>query len=60
VDTLNQIITMVKNWFDNPSSNCSKHKDLIGFLIIEFSLAKNNFDLIEKSYYFEHLELDND
>ncbi len=31
---------MVKNWPDNPCLNCSRHKDLINFLKIEYVLAK--------------------
>jgi hypothetical protein len=60
VDNLDQIITMVKNWLDNPCLNCSQHKDLTYFLKVEFVLAEDNYDLIEESKYFEQLELDKD
>jgi hypothetical protein len=33
---------------------------LTNFLKIEYVLAKNNYDLIEESNYFEQLELDKD
>jgi hypothetical protein len=36
--------------------NCSQHKDLIDFVKVEFVLAKDNYDLIEESNYFEQLE----
>jgi hypothetical protein len=44
VDNLNQIITTVKNWLDDPHLNYSLHKDLTYFLKVEFSLAKDNYD----------------
>jgi hypothetical protein len=47
VDNLNRIITMVKNWLDDPHINYSLHKDLTYFLKVEFSLAEDNYDLIE-------------
>jgi hypothetical protein len=36
VDNLNQIITMVKNWLDDPHLNYSLHKDLTYFLKLNF------------------------
>jgi hypothetical protein len=51
---------MVKNQLDDPYLNCSQHKDLTNFLKVEFTLAKDIYDLIEESNYFEQLELDND
>jgi hypothetical protein len=51
---------VVKNWFDDPRLNCSQYKDLIDFLKVESILAKENYDLIEESNYFEQLELDKD
>jgi hypothetical protein len=60
VDNLDQIITMVKNWPNDPCLNYSQHKDLTNFLKVEFVLAKDNYDLIEESTSFEQLELDKD
>jgi hypothetical protein len=60
VDNLDRIITMVKNWPNDPCLNCLQHKDLTNFLKVEFVLAKNNYDLIEESNSFEQLELDKD
>jgi hypothetical protein len=51
---------MVKNWLDNPCLNYSQHNDLTNFLKVESILAKDNYVLIEKSNYFEQLELDKD
>ncbi len=48
---------MVKNWPNNPCLNCSQHKNLIDFLKVEYGLAKDNYDSIEESNYFEQLEL---
>ncbi len=60
MDNLDRIITMVKNWHDDPHLNCSQHKDLIDFLKVKFVLAKDNYDLIEESNSFDQLELDRD
>ncbi len=51
---------MVKNWLDDPCLNCSRQKELIDFLKVEFVLVKDNYDLIEESNYFEQLELNKD
>ncbi len=40
--------------------NCTWHKDMKDFVIIETSLAEDNYDLIEKTNFFEQLELDGD
>ncbi len=32
MDNLDQIITVVKNWLDDPRLNYSQHKDVIDFL----------------------------
>jgi hypothetical protein len=53
VDNLNRIITMVKNSPNDPRLNCSQHKDLIKFIKVESLLAKEIYDLIEESKYFE-------
>jgi hypothetical protein len=58
VDNLDQIITVVRNWLDNPRLDYSQHKDLTNVLKVESSLAKYNYDLIKESNYFEQLELD--
>jgi hypothetical protein len=60
VDNLDQIITVVKNWPHDPRLNCSRHKDLKDFLKVESVLAKDNYDLIKESNYFEQLVLDKD
>ncbi len=60
VDNLNSIIIVVKNWPDDHCLNCSQHKYLKDFLKVESSLAKDNYDLIEESNYFEQLVLDKD
>ncbi len=50
----------MKNWPDDHCLNCSQHKYLKDFLKVESSLAKDNYDLIEESNYFEQLVLDKD
>jgi hypothetical protein len=60
VDNLDSIIIVVKNWPNDPHLNCSRHKDLNNFLKVEYSLAEDNYDLIEESNYFEQLELNKD
>ncbi len=60
VENLNLMITIVKNWPDDPQMNCAWYKDMKDFMTIETSLAEDNYDLIEKACFFEQLELDGD
>jgi hypothetical protein len=48
---MDPIITMVKNWLDDPHANCKPHSDLKQYLKIEKSLAIKNYNLIEKHSY---------
>jgi hypothetical protein len=45
---LDHIITIVKNWFNDPCLNHTHHMDLIDFMEVENLLAKENYDLVEK------------
>ncbi len=38
VDNLDCIITVVKNWPDDPRLNCSRHKDLMDFTKVDSSI----------------------
>lgn len=38
--------------------NCMWHKDMKDFMIVENSLAEDNYALIEEVDFFEQLELD--
>ncbi len=51
VENMDPIITMVKNWLDDPHANCKPHSDLKQYLKIEKSLAIKNYNLIEKHSY---------
>ncbi len=51
---------MMKNWYNDPCSNCLQHKDFINIMKVEHLLVEENYDLIEESNYFEQLDLDND
>jgi hypothetical protein len=44
---------MVKNLPNDPCFNCSQPKDLTNFMKVESLLAKENYDLIKESNYFE-------
>jgi hypothetical protein len=53
VNNLGRIITMVKNLPNDPHYNFSQHKALTNFMKFESFLAKDNYDLIKESTYFE-------
>lgn len=57
VENLDHIITIVKNWFNDPCLNHTHHMDLIDFMEVENLLAKENYDLVEELNCFEWLEL---
>jgi hypothetical protein len=53
VENLDLIITIVKNWFNDPCLNHTRHMDLIDFMEVENLLAKENYDLVKEFNYFE-------
>jgi len=57
VENLDRIITIVKNWLDDPQVNCMPHKTMKDYLK---SLVDDNYELIEKAKYFEDLNVDGD
>jgi hypothetical protein len=59
-NNLGRIITMVKNLPNDLHFNFSQRKDLTNFMKVESLLAKDNYDLIKESNYFEQTELDNE
>ncbi len=58
MENLDCIITVLKNWPDDPRMNCMLRKDIKDFMTVENALAEDNYDLIEEVDYFEQLELD--
>jgi hypothetical protein len=50
---MDRIITVVKNWPDNPRANCKPNSDSKQYLRVEKSLAKENYNLIEKHNFFK-------
>ncbi len=52
MENLNHIITIVKIWVDDSQMDCAQYKNMKDFLIVETSLTKNNYDLIEKTFFF--------
>ncbi len=57
---MDQIITMVKNWLDDPCHSYKPNVDIKEYLKEEDSLAEENYDLLEKADFFEQLQVDND
>jgi hypothetical protein len=50
VDNMDRIIPIVKNWPDDPHANCKPNFDFKQYLEIGKYLAKDNYNLIEKSF----------
>lgn len=53
VNNLGCINIIVKNLPNDPCFNCSQCMDLTNFMKDESLLAKENYDLIKESNYFE-------
>ncbi len=49
---MNGIITIVKNWPDDPHANCKPNFDFKQYLEVRKYLAKDIYDLIEKQGFF--------
>jgi len=60
VENMDRIITMVKNWLDDPCHSYKPNVDIKEYLKEEDSLAEENYDLLEKADFFEQLQVDND
>ncbi len=48
VENLDWIITIVKNWPNDPCLNCKKKMNMKEYMKVEVSLADDNYDLIEE------------
>jgi hypothetical protein len=57
VENLDRIMTIVKNWLDDPRVNCMPSKTMKDYLK---SLVDDNYELIEKVEYFGDLNVDDD
>jgi hypothetical protein len=60
VENLDRIITIGKNWHDDPQVNRMPNKTMKDCLKIEGSLVDDKNELIEKVEYFEDLNVDGD
>jgi hypothetical protein len=60
VENMDWIITMVKNWLDDPCHNYKPNVDLKEYLKEEDSLLEENYDLLEELDFFGQLQVDND
>ncbi len=60
VQNLDQIITIINNWFNNSYLNCTPNMNLKNYLKVEIGLTKDNYEQIEKVEYFEKLQIDED
>jgi hypothetical protein len=47
-----------KKWLDDPRLNCTPAAILENYMKIEYSLAEENYDLIEEAGFFELLQVD--
>ncbi len=53
MENMDQIITVVKNWHDDPHHNCKLNTNLKEYLKEEDYLANENYDLLKSSSFFE-------
>lgn len=60
VENLDWIITIVKNWPNNVCLNCIINANFKHYIKVEVVFAKENYELIEESKYFEEMKVDND
>jgi hypothetical protein len=44
VKNMDRIITLVKNWLDDPHANCKPHSDFKQYVKTKKSLAKENYN----------------
>jgi hypothetical protein len=57
VENLDRIITIVKNWLDDPCVNCIPNKNMKDYLKAKGFLVDDNNELIEEKKYFEMLDV---
>lgn len=60
VENLDWNITIVKNWPNNLLLNFQVNANFKHNIKVEVILAKENYELIEESKYFEKMKVDND
>jgi hypothetical protein len=55
MDNKDRIIIIVKNWFDDPQTNCKPkpNSNFKQYFKIEKLLVKDNYNLIEEHKFFE-------
>ncbi len=51
---------VVKNWSNDPYLNCTPSHVLENYMIVEYLLVEENYDLIKEASYFEQLQVDDD
>jgi len=57
---LDWIITIIKNWPNDPHLNFTPNVDLKDYLKVEIGLVEGKHELIEKATYFEVVQVDED
>jgi hypothetical protein len=55
MDKIDQIITILKNWLDDPHANYKPNLNYKQYLKTKKLLAKDNYNLIEEHDFFEEL-----
>jgi len=53
MENMDRIITVVKNWHDDPHHNCKLNTNLKEYLKEEDYWTNENYDLLKKSNFFE-------
>jgi len=60
VENFNRIITIVKNWLDDPCVNCIPNKNMKNYLKAKGFLVDDNNELTEKEKYLDKLDVDDE
>ncbi len=57
VENMDRIITVVKNWLDDPHANCKPNSNFKQYLKAKEFLAEDNYNLIEKLFFLKNWRL---
>jgi hypothetical protein len=60
VQNLDQIITIINNWHDDPCQNCTPNANLKDYLKVEVIFLEEDYELIKEVEFFEKLQVDED
>jgi len=57
VQNLDQIITIINNWLDDPCQNCTPNANLKIYLKVEIILVEEEYELIKEVEFFKKLQV---